>query len=356
MVNGVLTIPLSATVANPSQPVNTAALRMSEFVAGAENALAATALHPYLERSATSYNPLVLYGPHGSGKSHLALGLVDWWQKHFPEATVVSLTGAEFAQQYAAALAHDQLDAWRAEIRSAQLLVLEDLGELARKGPAQAELLHTLDALVECDTPVVITARSLPTYASSLLPALRSRLSAGLAVPLVYPARATRRWILVQLAADRGFPLPRRALDGLADHLAGGVPLLVSAILELELAARTDGEAIDSKSVRELTARRNPAGEVSIREIATLTARYFGLKVSDLKSPRRRRALVTGRCIAMYLARHLTSSSLGEIGKFFGGRDHTTVLYGCRRTEGLLRRDRSVRQAITELKRMLASA
>ncbi len=356
MENGLLTIPLPGTVAGPSQSVNSAALRLPEFVAGAENSLAAVALQPYLERSPASYSPLVLYGPHGSGKSHLALGLADWWRKHFPLATVISLTGAEFAQQYAQALALDRLDAWRAEIRSAQLLVLEDLGELGGKRPAQAELLHALDALAECETPVVITARSLPSHWNTLMAALRSRLSAGLSVPLAYPTRTTRRMILEHLAADRGFPLPRRALDGLADGLAGGVPLLVSAILELELAARTDGEAVDPARVRQLLDRRDQAREITIREIAVLSARYFGLKVSDLKSPQRRQALVAGRCVAMYLARHLTSRSLGEIGKFFGGRDHTTVLYGCRRTERLLRRDRSLRQAVAELKRMLTSA
>jgi chromosomal replication initiator protein len=122
--------------------------------------------------------------------------------------------------------------------------------------------------------------------------------------------------------------------------------------LELELAAHV-GEKVDAHRVRQFVAEHDSEKMPSLRDIAYLTARYFGLKLSDLKSPLRRQPLVTARGVAMHLARQLTKLSLQQIGAFFGGRDHTTVLHGCRRTDKLLKRDRGTRQAILDLKKML---
>lgn len=356
MVNGVLTIPLSGTSFGPSHERDNRARRLSEFVAGSENALAVAALAPFLDGAPGTYNPLVLYGPHGSGKSHLACGLAELWQRRFAGASVQYLSGSDFGRQCASAQADGRLDLWRDELRSAALLVLDDLGELADKRPAQQELLRTLDAMTDRQAAVVVTARSLPSHWPILLPALRSRLSAGLAVGLSVPARAARRAILERLAAQRGISLTGRALSTLTAALQGGVPTLIAAILELELTVCAEGGMVDHERVRQFVAPRPASQEPTLRQIASRTARYFGLKLSDVKSPVRRRRLVVSRGVAMYLARQLTSNSLGQIGTFFGGRDHSTVLYGCRRTENLLRQDRAVRQAVVELRKLLSSS
>jgi len=186
-----------------------------------------------------------------------------------------------------------------------------------------------------------------------LLAGLRSRLSAGLCVPLALPARATRRAILERLAKARGVPLPKRAIDGLADGIQGGVPALLSAIMELEFAAQHDGSVLDTKRVQQLVAAGTADKAPTLREIAGSTAKYFGLKLADLKSPLRQRALVAARGVAMYLARQLTNHSFEQIGAFFGGRAHTTVLHGYRRMEKLVRQDRAMREAVGELKKLL---
>ncbi|MBI3837639.1 MAG: ATP-binding protein [Planctomycetia bacterium] len=335
--------------AEPSDGVHS----LSEFVAGPENSLAAKALLSCLDRTATQFNPLILYGPHGSGKSHLAHGLASWWRQHFPASRVDCLAASEFAQAYAAALENQQLETWRRQIRGLALLIIEDLGQLAGKRGAQQELLHTLDVLAQHDALVVVTARTLPTHSAGLLAALRSRLSAGLAVPLALPGPGARRAILERLAAARRISLPKRALHSLAHGLHLSVPALISSLLELELAAQVDGEGVDQHRVRQFVAEQASAKMPSLREIACLTAKYFGLKLSDLKSPLRRQQLVAARGVAMYLARQLTDTSLHQVGVFFGGRDHTTVLHGCRRTEKLLKRDQGTRQAILDLKKML---
>jgi chromosomal replication initiator protein len=357
VVNGILTIPLPGQISNSPHEPFPAAPRLLEFVAGPENALAATAIRPYLEQAATAFNPLVLYGPHGSGKSHLAYGLAAWWSRHFPGARVCCLTAAQFAQEHVAALAAQALEAWRHRIRGLDLLIVEDIAQLGPKHGAQQELLHTLDALADRGTLVVITARTLPTHSILFLPALRSRLSAGLTVPLALPEAAARRAILERLTAQRNTSIPKRALHTLAEGLEVSVPALISAALELELALRIAPLSGDpQQQVRQVVAARAIAKMPSLRDIACLTAKYFGLKLTDLKSPSRRQPLVTARGVAMYLARQLTDKSLEQIGVFFGGRDHTTVINGCRRTEEMLNRDRSTRQAIAELKKPLVAS
>ena len=356
MVNGVFTIPLSgraaASLHSPASLQN-AGHPLSEFVSGPENLLAASALRPYLDRTATHYSPLVLYGPHGSGKSHLAQGLNQWWQQHFPAEMVLCQAGSEFAHAHVSAMESHGLESWRRQIRDVELLILDDLGQLSGKRGAQQELLHVLDSLAERGALVVFTARTLPTHWPGLLSALRGRLSAGLAVPLSLPAAGTRRAILEKLAAARGLAFPKRTMHRLADGLSVNVPTLIAALLELEFEARVDGESVNHHRVRRFVDEHRSAKAHSVRDIAGLTAKYFGLKLSDLKSPLRLQPLVAGRGVAMYLARQLTDKSLENIGAFFGGRDHTTVLHACRRTERLLKTDRGTRQAVAELKRFL---
>jgi chromosomal replication initiator protein len=356
VVNGVFTIPLPGHDAPSPDAISAPAHRWEEFVAGPENTLLATALRPYLEGAATEYNPLVLYGPHGSGKSHLAFGLAAWWRQHFPTATVLCWSAAEFAEGFARALTDQRLEAWRGEVRGSNLLIVEDLGQLSAKRPAQQELLHTLDALADRGALVVVTARSLPTHSTVLIAALRSRLSVGLAVPLALPGPIARRAILERVTTQRGLPLSKRAVRSLAQGLGGSVPELVSAVLELELGAKLASDALDASSVEQFIRRRTSAKMPQLRDIACLTARYFGLKLSDLKSPGRQQPLVAARGVAMFLARQLTDHSLGQIGTFFGGRDHTTVLYSVGRVDKMLRRDRATRQAIADLKKGLVAS
>ena len=349
MVNGVFTIPLVGRRGDPKNGPEGAA----EFIAGPENRLAAHALRSYLEPVVTPYSPLVLYGPRGTGKSHLVDGLIAYWAEHFPKRAASCFGGLEFAREHSAAISEDRLDEWRRELQGVSLFVLDDVSRLATKSRAQRELVRLLDTLADHDALVVVTDRSLPTHCSHLLPALRGRLSAGLVVPVSLPAAETRRVILERLAAARGLALSKRALQSLADSLPAGVPALIRVLLELDLHSQLNGQPIDASHVRQFVAACARANAPSLRDVAMAAAKHFGLTLADLKSPSRRQPLVRARGVAMYLARQLTGKSFDEIGAYFGGRDHTTVLYGCRRTEGLLARDPATRQTVAELKRQL---
>jgi chromosomal replication initiator protein len=328
---------------------------LGEFIAGPENRLAAIAVRSVFEERAAQVSPLVLYGPCGCGKSHLALGLADWWQRHFPTAGVLALTASEFAQQYADAVENDRVSAWRTKLQALDLLVIDGLDPLVSKRGAQQELRSLLDALSDRQAIVVVTSRLLPQSIDGLAESLRSRLASGLAVPISVPAAATRQVILERYAEARGIVLSKRLIKTLADRLHAPAPALLGALLELQLRAQTDGKPLDSATASRYLARLDQQKVLPIRDIARATAKYFGLTLADLRSPSRRKAIVGARNTAVFLARRLTSHSFEQIGDYFGGRDHTTVLHGFRTTEKLVKTNAATRQAITELKQLLSA-
>ena len=360
MTQGVFSIPLtsgSATAAGtPTRERSARSALLGEFVAGPENRLAAYAVNAIFEDSVAGISPLVLYGPSQAGKTHLARGLAAWWERHHPLALVQTLTAAEYAQQYADAVETDRVAAWRTKLRASRLLVIDDLRGIAGKRGAQQELRHLLDDLSARGALVVITSHSLPNVLPDVSAGLRSRLTSGLVVPVSIPAVATRQVLVERFAAAREMSLSKRATQVLAESLNVPAPILLGALMELDLAARDEGQPLDLDRIRRYVARHDREKPLQIREIAVTTAKYCGLRLSDLKSPSRRKAIVTARNLAVFLARQLTDESLDQIGEYFGGRDHTTILHGYRKTDKLAKTDPATKLAIAELKRLVSLA
>lgn len=323
------------------------------FVVGPENRLVEVAVESVLDGQPARYAPIVFCGPSGVGKSHLALGLAAAWKASFPRRPVVCTTAVDFARQLADAVETKTGDDFGTRYRQASLLVMEDLDHLAEKPAAQQELLHTLDALLDGGRRAVLTCRTAPGQQTSLSPRLRGRLAAGLTVPLAPPGPAARRTILEHLANARDIDLPKSAAQALAEGMPTAVPELRGAVLRLQMTAELAGRPIDVAMVNEHLAQRARLRAPTIDEIARATARHFSLKQSELRSSSRARAVVAARGVAMFLARTLTPCSLEQIGRYFGGRDHTTVSYGCRKTEELLESELAVRQAVLELREKL---
>ncbi|HEV3025713.1 MAG TPA: DnaA/Hda family protein [Pirellulales bacterium] len=369
------------------------------FIAGAENHLAAVVVERLLATVCPSqtdttgqtgasgdepngsidpngpiYSPLVLHGMPGTGKSHLARGLAWEWSRHRPADTVTCLTAAEFAEQFVEAIEAKAVDAWRSRLRLPGLFVVEDLGQLVTRAAAQGELAQTLDALADCGAMVIVTSRVSTAELTGLTGRLQGRLAGGISIPLAPPGTAARVAIVEHLAELRNLTISKSAARLLGESLPFCAPELAGALLQLEQSGTADlapaGAAdwgrtgpngknrqaahIEEPLVRRFLAARAAPRRASLQGIAANTARYFVLRVAELKSPSRRRAVVMARDVAMYLARQLTGKSLKQIGDYFGGRDHTTVLHGCRKTEGLVQSDPATRQAIVELRQGLA--
>jgi len=319
------------------------------FLAGPENRLAEAAVRAVLHSPSSRYNPLIFYGSSGTGKSHLALGLAAAWQARRPRKRVEVTQAKNFARELLDAVEAQAVDDLRLRFRRADLVVFEQLERLAEHRPAQEELIVTLDALVSEGRQVVGTAHAAPGQLGSLLPGLRSRLCSGLAVPLSPPGPAARLALLEQFAAKQDVVLDALGVRLLAEGVAGTVPELLGALRQLQLDASTDGASIGTEAVQRFLAARDGAEPPTIAGVTAAAARAFSVTVSELKSPSRSRAVVTARDVAMYVARQLTGTSLQQIGRHFGGRDHTTVLHGCRKIELLRERDPAIRETVEAL-------
>lgn len=356
-MNGVLWIPLpgrplSAGNSHRAQAGRTLVLR--HFIAGPENRLTEVAVHAALAGEHGHYNPLVFYGPPSTGKSHLALGIAAEWRRRDPTALVICRTANDFAWEYAAAVENRSLDEMLQNYHQASLLVVEDLHHLAGKQAAQLELARLIEALWKNSTQVILTAQQMPQALTSLAPSLRSRASAGLAIPLRTPGEAARRQILSELATLRGLALASDATDLLARSMAGTVRDLLSALITLE--ATGNSTHISTDAVRSFLDQQAHRPQPSIEAIATEVARHFGIALGDLRSASRRQTVATARSVAVYLARELTDSSLKRIGQFFGNRDHTTMLHACRRAEQRIEQDAETRRTIEQLRSRFATS
>ena len=361
MANGVVVLPLSGLFGEADgESISLAAPR--EFVLGPENRLAASVVERLLNlptRSAgegeRTPSPIMIHGQPGSGKSHLVHGLASAWKRSRPGGKILVLSAADFARQYADAVDKRAVGTWRAGLQSADLFVLEDLLQLSTKPPAQAQLLQLLDGFDDRGSLAIVTSRSAPRELSSFLPGLVSRLSAGLVIPLVLPEFDARRQIVSDLCQARGLKLNESTLKVLARSLAHPTPELAGTVAHIELAARSAGCTADDQFVAAYLAQRGGGRQPALQAIASQTARHFALRVAELRSKSRRRGVVLARDVAMYLARQLTGKSLKQIGDYFGGRDHTTVLHGCRKTEDLIRSDPATQEAVVELRQVLAT-
>jgi chromosomal replication initiator protein len=307
------------------------------------------------EPPATWLNPLVIAGPCGSGKSHLAHGLASIVAAAGAADDVLLTTAADFATQYLAAIADDSLETMRARIRRARMWVIEDLARLPERKSVQAEFLNRIDEKLEDSAWIVATAPHMPGQLTNLLAATRSRLDAGLTLPLAPPGLEVRREFLRQHAVANGLPLDVQQIDQLARRLPASVRQLQGAIQRTKLERSRDASAAHQSDRNGSAAREVDIPRCGPDEVLAVTGRYFGVSQAALKSPSRARSLVHARSVAMYLARELAGCTLQEIGQALGGRDHTTVLHACRKIDRSASHDAALQEELAELRRLLLS-
>lgn len=337
--------------------------RLADFIAGDENRAAVAAVEWLLEDGSLSKDaasptsgPVVLHGPSGVGKSLLVRGLLDAWSAQRPDEAIEFLTGNEWNEAYVAAVDANRIQDFRRRFRECDLLVIDDLHRLGPKSAAQMELLATLDALNQRGTAVAVTLNHAPAKTEDFPTALVARLQGGTVVEVAPAAVMTRRAILGEAVCRRGWTVEIAALELLAADRSRNVPEILGLLIQWYQKAAAEGTLLSAAFARKQLG--HPAGTVapSLRTIAEQTARRFGLTVADLKSESRRRTIVSARDTAVLLMRRLTKKSLQEIGEYFGGRDHTTVMHSCRKAEAALDVDPEARTLFAELQQAVERA
>ena len=333
------------------------------FVAGPANEFAFAVARRVASWADGHFNPVLFHGPYGFGKTHLLNAMAWEAMRTAPGKRVVYLTAERFTSTFVKAVQDRQTAAFKDELRNADLLLIDDVQFVAGKTSTQEELFHTLMALIEDGRRVVMTADRSPAELSEMEPRLRSHLQAGLVCGIEPADRTLRLGILERklatLAGQGRFVPSAKAevLEFLADRFTDSVRELEGALNTL--VARVGGE-IARLSLDEAQAILRPnlsctEKRVTVDQIQKAVAEHYGLKQADMISERRARAVARPRQAAMWIAKQITTRSLPDIGRRFGGRDHTTVLHAVRRIEALKADDPVLARDLDTLLRKLRS-
>jgi chromosomal replication initiator protein len=335
----------------------------SSFVVGAANRLAHAAALQVTEAVADQplrYNPLYLHAKVGLGKTHLLQAIAWEVKRRKPKAKLLYLTAERFMYSFAEALQARDAVAFKDKIRAIDILLIDDI-EFLQGRTFQQELCHTLNSLIDGGKQVVVAADCPPMQLESFDARMRSRLSGGLVAELGSLDYDLRYKILKRRAAEkadqeRGFGITEPVIEFLAGQLSESGRELEGAVTRIHAAYQLTAQPVTVESAEQIIAdlvRGKEPRRVKIDDILRVIMKHFGVNRGDLLSSRRNRSIVRPRQIGMYLAKSLTARSLPEIGRRFGGRDHTTVLHAIRKIESLLAEDAALREEMEVLKRLL---
>ena len=329
----------------------------ANFVEGKSNQIARAAAEQVAEKPGESYNPLLIYGGVGLGKTHLMHGVGNRMLERNPQARVIYLHSERFVNDMVNALRHNKITDFKQFYRSVDALLIDDIQFFAHKERSQEEFFHTFNALIEGDQQIILTCDRYPKELDGLEERVKSRFAWGLSVAVEPPELETRVAILISKAEQAHCTLPQEAAFFIAKRVRSNVRDLESALHRLTASARFTGEPITVDFARHILQDMLAVHDrlVTIDNIQKTVSAYFKIRVSDLLSARRTRSIARPRQIAMCLAKELTSHSLPEIGEAFGGRDHTTVLHACRKIQELRDSDSRVNEDYHNLARTLSN-
>lgn len=312
-------------------------LTFDNFVIGKANQLAHAAALQVAESPGTSYNPLFVYGGVGLGKTHLIQAIGNHVKAREPQAKIFYVHATNYISDVVRAFQTKKFDEFKQFYNSLDLLLIDDIQFIADKPGTQQEFFYTLNSLIDEHKQVVITCDTFPKEISGIEPRLTSRFGWGLTVAIEPPNLEMRVAILLQKAARTKNPIDESVAFFIAKHVRSNIRELEGALIRVEAYSRFHKQPISielaKESLKDLLASQNK--QVSIENIQKTVADYYRIRVVDLLSKKRTRAIARPRQIAMYLARELTQLSLPEIGVAFGDRDHTTVLHACKTIENL---------------------
>ena len=330
------------------------------FVVGKPNQLAHAAARRVAEGGPVTFNPLFLYGGVGLGKTHLMHAIAWEIQARNPELRVVYLSAEQFMYRFVQALREKQMMDFKHLFRSVDVLMVDDVQFIAGKDSTQEEFFHTFNALVDQNKQIVISADRAPGEIKDLEERIKSRLQSGLVVDL-HPTDYELRLGVLQTKVARyreDYPdltIADGVLEFLAHRISTNVRVLEGALMRLFAFASLVGQEITLEKAQDALADILRANDrkVTVEEIQRKVAEHYNIRMSDMIGPKRQRSIARPRQVAMWLAKRLTTRSLPDIGRRFGGRDHTTVMHGVRKIDELRESDPQIAEDLELLRRAL---
>jgi len=327
----------------------------SNFVVGQNNNLAHAAALAVAEAPGRAYNPLFLYGEAGLGKTHLMHAVGHAVGERFPTLHIQYVTTETFTNELINAIREDRMTVFRDRYRSVDLLLVDDVQFIAGKERTQEEFFHTFNAIYESGKQIILSSDRPPKDIPTLDNRIRSRFEWGLITDIQAPELETRIAILNMNAEYRGVKIPSEVIDFIARQVTSNIRELEGALVRVIVYASMNQVSLNRQAAAKALSDVFTPSEISLNmsDILRATARHFEVEASDLKSKGRRQELVVPRQIAMYLIRELTPHSYPEIGQFFSGRDHSTVVYAVQKVGGRLEESVELSQKIRDIKEEL---
>lgn len=348
--------PLQAQKAR-RQPLPNPKYTFETFVVGASNQFAHAACLAVAESPAKAYNPLFIYGGVGLGKTHL-LNSIGNYVADRTDLRIAYVTTEQFTNEVINSIRYDKMMELRRRYRNVDMLLIDDIQFLAGKERTQEEFFHTFNSLYEARKQIVLSSDRFPKEMPSMEERLRSRFEWGLIADLQQPDVETRIAILRKKSEEEGISISEDVIQLLAANLKSNIREIEGALIRLGAYASLTGQQITvdmaQNILRDLLGGKRKV--ITIEDIQEAVASRFHVKIADLKSKRRTKTLVYPRQIAMFLCRDLTDSSFPEIGRDFGGKDHTTIIHACKQMKKNQETDATLRSTLESLKEEIGKA
>ena len=331
-------------------------LSFENFVVGKPNEFAYAAAVRVAESKEVTFNPLFLHGGVGLGKTHLMHAIARRIQETTPSRSVMYLSAEKFMYHFIKALRFKDTVSFKDRFRSVDVLMIDDIQFISGKESTQEEFFHTFNALVDQNRQVVLSADKSPSDLEGIEERVRSRLAWGL-VADIHPTTYELRLGILEAKAEEVGNVPREVLEFLAQQVTSNVRELEGALTRVTAHANLVGRQMSIEVTKDVLKDllRSCNKTVTVEDIQRFVSNYYSIRLADLHSPKRSKAIALPRQVAMFLAKELTTQSLPEIGRSFGGRDHTTVLHGVRKISEELSKNAKLQEDIDLLRRMLQS-
>ena len=321
------------------------------FVVGPSNQLAQAAARAVSDSPGTGYNPLFIYGGVGLGKTHLISAVGNRTVDTKRDYSVLYVSAEQFTNEVVSALRHQKMESFKAKYRSLDMLLVDDVQFMEGKQQTQEELFHTLNSLYEGQKQIVLSSDRPPREIRGVTDRLRSRFGMGLTVDIQPPEIETRIAIIHKKAEADKMKLPEDVVDFIASWVKSNVRDIEGCLIRLGAHSSLTGSPISIEMAKDVLRDfiQDADKPLTVEFILKTTAEHFGIRLQEIKARKRTKEIALPRQVAMYLARELTESSLSDIGKNMGGKDHATVIYAYKQVEGRRARDESFDRMVSNL-------